>query len=441
MKNDVCNYLRSERGSVLIAGIFVMAAIMAIVATTVSRSVTNVKVTKNKVDMMDESIMRRSIINKVILKAKDYAWTTGQSLNDLLPAGSERFNQWYQDTYEGTSYTVSVADNSDETGTQNFRADTDNKFYLRITADYPSGQRIIQILMTPGAPAAPGSEPPGGLPSGIGVCYGWLNLITLMSMNPSSTISGYNTTPDGWTGCSTSGGCPVGSGDQLGVASTSWFGYWALGTYFDLTHSHHGAVIGAPGPDGDPLHSYGRPTAEDCDNFDSIQTLADNMLAQNDPSLTLYQKNFFNKNVNGNLVFGTEAAPEVLYIKTGIFGTVTFKGTVSGVGIMIADGNVKFQKDVAWNGIIINDANAIGNVMKFEEDTTVNGAMIINRPILSAEIGSVSLDFNFAALGNADITYSSEVINGILGNLDPNYTPPAGGSEGQSLAIAAIQDI
>lgn len=440
-------YRRHERGAVFTISILILGALAAIVATSLQRTQTAAKIKVSAREVAAENVLKRSILNLAMLKVKNYAWEPGQSVADLLPTNNDRFKTWYSDSYEGVSYSVTVADNSDETtGSQDYRTDVDNKVYVRVAANYPSGPRTTQILMSPGKAASAGTEPPGGLPGGIGVCYGWLNFITLMSMNSSSTISGLDTTPDGLGGCSTSGGCPGGQ-DQFGVATTSWLGSWELGTLFDLgSYGHQGDVLGKQcefqgGCQSDPAQSYGRPTVEECDNFDKLQELADNMLAANDPNLSLYQQNWGTKNVYGDLVFGTPSQPETVYIKSGIFGRVKFHGEVSGYGILVADGNVKFDDDFSWTGVVINDANALGNIMVFDEESTVNGAIMINRPILSTEIGSVSMDLNFSSGDEANITYSSFVVNDVLTKMDPNYQPPGGGSAGQGFSIAAVQDI
>ncbi len=427
----------------MVIGIMVLGVMAAVVATSVNRSMTSSRVQLSTKEIQTENTLKRSIVNLAMLKVKNYAWEPGQAVSDLLPTNSDRFKVWYSDNYQGIPYSISVADNSDESGSQDYTADTDNKVYVRVTADYPSGTRTTQLFMSPGAAPTAGSEPPGGMPGGIGVCYGTLNFITLMSMNADSTISGFNTDPDGINGCTNSDGCPVGSGDLYGIATTSWFPVWELGTFFDLgSFNHEGDVVGTAGEwSSDADKSYGRPTEESCEKFDDIQELADNMLAANDPALTLYEQGFWAKNVNGNLTFGTESAPEVVYIKTGVLGQVVFKGTVDGYGIFVADGNVKFEQDFNWTGVVINDANALGNIMVFDSDSSVEGAIVINRPILSTEIGSFSMDLNFSSGDEAKITYSAFVVDGILSDLDPNYTPPAGATPGQAFTISSVQDI
>ncbi len=432
-------HLRNRQGSVVIAAVLIIATLTGVTMASLMRSNTALKATKSLRGFATDEANIRSIVNLVSLKTKDYAWTPGQTLNDLLPNGNDRFQSWYNGTYNGISYTVSVADNTEtEETTQDFKTDSDNKAYFKIAMDLDGVNREVQVLMSPGSPAAPGGEPAGDLPASIGICYGWLNFITLLSTGASDLISGFDITPDGAYSCPLDGNDCPGTNDQWGISTTSWLGVWELGSLFNWT-SNDGTIEGLPPVDPSETMSLGQPTHDQCDSYDDIQTLADNMLASSDPKLNYYSRTWGTKKIYGNKTFGTESDPEVLYTKTGIFGKIEFKGTVTGHGILVADGNTEFEKDFNWNGVVINDANAIGNILEWEDTAVVYGATQINRPILSAEIGSFSFDLRMLG-GNNKFQYSAEVVEGILSDLDPNYTPPAGGSEGQTVSISAIQN-
>lgn len=432
-----------KQGNVLIAAIIVLGTLTVVAAASLSRSMSASRLNTTSRTSTENANLTQSILNIALLKAKDYAWTPGNTMETLLSGGS-RFTNWAAGagTYDGVAYTVAIADNYEaaEGGTQNYVDDKDNTYYMRVTMPINGQTKIMQVLMSPGSSAAGASEPPGELPAAVGICYGWLNFITLLSLGATDTVSGFDTTPAGKYGCPTGGPACAGTVDQHGISTSSWFGAYSLPTIFGWG-GNHGTISGLPptAPWAGTTMSITKTDYTDCAAYDDIQTLADNKLASGSADLTLYQKNFGTLTVAGNKVFGSEAAPKIVYIKTGIFGKVLFTGTVTGYGIIVADGNVEFQQTTNWYGVIINDANAIGNIMTFDQEANLYGATMINRPILSAEIGTGSMDLLFSGINN-DIRYSSTIVDSVLDHLDPNYTPPAS-ADGQMVQVASVQMI
>ncbi len=443
---------RRDKGAVLVAGIIIMAALLAIALASLRRASTGSRIVNDDKTLASDDSTRRSVVNMALLATKNYVWGSGHSLQDLLPTSGSRWKTWSAGagTFNGIPYTVDVGDNweSAEGGSQNYYVDHDNKAYLRVSYTLNGKSHMTQVLMSPGNPASAGSGgTPLNIPGSVGVCYGAFNFITLVSMKSGTLTSGYDRLSPGEGSCpanptttdlANGGVCDGSHADQYGIASTSWLGTWNLGTVFDIS-SLQGVVEGKPQPNGVPSPSFGRPTSADCSTFDTVLTDVNNMVAANSPNVVKYQAPTFGTlNVNGNLVIGTQASPKVLVVKSGWFGTVNFTGSVSGWGVLLADGNATFSGPVNWNGVVINNANTIGNVLSFDDSARIIGAAEINRPILSAEIGSASLDIRFAT-NNAFLYYSYSAVDSVMSKLDPNYVPPVSSQPGQSVGVYSIQ--
>lgn len=100
---------------------------------------------------------------------------------------------------------------------------------------------------------------------------------------------------------------------------------------------------------------------------------------------------FSDNRVNGNTVFGTEAAPQITYFDNA--DEVTFaNGTASGAGIMIVRGNLNINGGLDFKGLVI----VLG-------DTTVSGDATI--------YGSVwTSDIYYSVGGSAILQYSSQAL-------------------------------
>ncbi|MCB0272181.1 MAG: hypothetical protein KDD46_04130 [Bdellovibrionales bacterium] len=459
-----------NKGSTLVASIFVLSAISVLAAITLSRGLTSSKSSSSEINYVEMDNIRDTVANKVILQLKKHIWIDGGAVSDLLPSGSDRFEEWYNDTYDvveqylddegdvetnvvqSISYTVSVADNTDGDG--DFTADTDNKVYLRVTYDYNGDEKIIDMLVSPGNPGS-STTAPAGVIAGAGMCYDktkWnLSFLSIMDMPTGSTVNGLDEVAPGDDVCPSSpsggdyapGGDCDGPSDQWAAVTNSVLGAydtasnsWNIGgTLYDLSAWGSGAgdanqYTGLDNVNGDPTPSIwafdpnnpGSSFEEFCDTANRIKDVSDDLLSARDPIMNYYSKSGFGtKTVNGDLSFGTESDPEILYVKSGIFSRVKFTGKITGYGFIVVDGNVTFEQEVEWNGMVYLNSFALGNIADFQDPVTIYGSVINHNPILSAEIGEFSADFKFR--DPSDIQYSSYSIDNVFTEIDDEYTP------------------
>lgn len=113
------------------------------------------------------------------------------------------------------------------------------------------------------------------------------------------------------------------------------------------------------------------------------------------------------KDVKTVETLGTIANPQVTFVK----GNTKFNENVSGAGILIVDGNCKFNKTIDFVGLIF----AVGDSLDSEKATMGKGSSLIGAMMVAGKKTSVKI-------GDADLLYSAEAVNQMLG-LVPSRMP------------------
>jgi hypothetical protein len=484
----------SQKGSVLITGLLMIAALSVIVSISLNRNATTQKTASLHRDFNENDAIQENIINEVLLQVKNHIWVSGGTLSDIVGSGtaSDRYTDWYSDTYnwvkvdelDGTgtgieenyksiAYNVKVGDNTDGDG--DYTSDSDNKAFVLVEYAIDGVTKKVQMLISPGNPSQIASAP-ADVFSATGGCiedvFGGGGTLAF-ELAPGSNMSGVDMTAQGQNGCVTPGGCPgslpdlyVGSANfdavpiRVGVppthADTSTFtgrmpvtptamytddtcgsGSWEYVRYSCIVGNGRrrrrttcGQWVYSPPPactlPGNFSFQNSATTTYDqfCTTVSRVLDVANDLVAANDPRVNMFVENWGTTNVYGNAQFGTEANPEVLYIKSSSTnGEVRFKDKVTGYGIMVLLGNVVFEDDFEWNGIIYNDEQIAGTYMETRGDFDFHGGFLIKNMYEDTAFTSDGPELDYRLKGVSNIQYSSYALDKAFNELDPNYTP------------------
>lgn len=487
---------KSRQGSTLLASMLLIAALSAVVAISVNRNSASQLTTSLQNDFSQSDTIKDSIVQDVLLQAKEHVWVDGLDIGSLLPTGVDRFETWYSDTYEvleyetggagatadvakSIDYTVAVGDNSDGDG--DLTTDTDNKVYIQLTFNYEGEDNEYLLLISPGRPAVVTSIP-ADIVAGTGGCIEDVELGEdfWYDLKAGSFVSGLDTTragqddlggacvprtaPDGtplpdYCGCA--GSATDCEGPMRDIEDT----YVATSNLFSDVTVCDGSTSGCepvqnfegkepdvwpttdpPLPAGEYFSFYeadkddpGEEYTEYCNSMARVLDVSDDLVAANDPRVSFFEKNNGGKlKINGNITFGTEDNPEILYIKTpNLSNRVIFKGEVEGYGILIALGNVIFEKDLDWNGIIYNDDIVKGTYLRTNKKLTNYGSVMMQNMRVNTRFDyNGGMDFMFR--GETNLYYSSYAVDNVMQKVDDNYTTV---SVPQPVLVESIQHI
>ena len=107
-----------------------------------------------------------------------------------------------------------------------------------------------------------------------------------------------------------------------------------------------------------------------------------------------------NNMINGNVTFGTTAAPQITYFPGGSGVTIKGNGNASGAGILIVEGDLTIQGSFDFKGLIIVRGKTL---VTTSDDTTVTGNATV--------YGSIwTNDVNLNVGGSAIVYYSTQAL-------------------------------
>ncbi|MFH0963023.1 MAG: hypothetical protein V2A58_03325 [Planctomycetota bacterium] len=109
---------------------------------------------------------------------------------------------------------------------------------------------------------------------------------------------------------------------------------------------------------------------------------------------------------SGSATMGTLTAPQITVLKPDQGVTKNLNGTVTGAGVLVIDGHVKFAGTFNFAGIIIITSSGIAEV-ELTGTPLVFGAIIAANPDPNAPPSSTLLDLR----GTADVYYSSQALD------------------------------
>jgi hypothetical protein len=150
---------------------------------------------------------------------------------------------------------------------------------------------------------------------------------------------------------------------------------------------------------------------------DSIRSAADNSIT--DPPDLSGNSDANNCVMIGtqNVCLGTQASPKVTYIATSSDTAWEVKGNISGVGLLVVDGeNLTFKGNINWVGVVVVLGKNIGFTdLGGGNSQNIRGGLLVGE--YSATDGGIDLSIN----GNVKITYSQEALNMVNTALRNNH--------------------
>jgi hypothetical protein len=188
-----------------------------------------------------------------------------------------------------------------------------------------------------------------------------------------------------------------------------------------LDSKQYDDVIGKDGSETKP--SIGEGTTVNKINLrdfvDGIRYAADNTLT--DPTdlngSTSGSDNCLTTSSSGIVCLGSVSHPKVTYIKATTDTALEITGNISGVGLLIVDGeNLTFKGNVNWKGVVV----VLGSNVSFTDDGGGKEADI-RGGLLVGEYGATKDGVDLKVNGNVKITYSCEAINLVNTALQANH--------------------
>jgi len=484
------NVSKKSQGSALLAGLLILTGLTVIVSIAVDRTMVNESTVVLHRDFNENDAIQENIINEVLLRIKDHVWVSGLELDSLyssVATAGQRYSYWYTDSYvwnkgdgsggetayKNISYSVEVGDNTD--GDADYRADVDNKAFVKVNYQIDGTTKSFQMLVSPGSPYSI-TYAPADIFAVTGGCiedvYGGGGTLAY-ELTPDSKVSALDTTPHGQNGCTNAGGCltPMSEGNEtdLFVAAanfdsgpirvgiepthadtTDWIGAMPdtpVETFTDDTCSSSGSweyvsqpcvggrrrncgqwVYTPPMSCAAPANFSFKNSSETeftkfCGTVSRVLDLGNMLVSAADPRVNYIEKNLGTLIIDDDITFGTEEEPEVLYIKSSsVSGKVRFTGKVQGYGIMVLLGNVIFEDDFRWDGIIYNDEQLAGTYIQTQGDFEMNGAFLIKNMYGNTAFTSNGKELDYRLRGKSTLQYSSYAIDNTLSKLDTNYS-------------------
>jgi hypothetical protein len=123
-----------------------------------------------------------------------------------------------------------------------------------------------------------------------------------------------------------------------------------------------------------------------------LSQMIDDLLA--DPMLVEYTQ----KELSGNMVFGTEAAPQISYLSDADGVKVKGNGNISGAGILIVESDLTIQGSMEFKGLIL-----VRGKTSVEADTDVTGNATVYGSLWTG-------DLNLNVGGSAIVYYSTQAL-------------------------------
>jgi len=99
--------------------------------------------------------------------------------------------------------------------------------------------------------------------------------------------------------------------------------------------------------------------------------------------------------INGNVTFGTTAAPQITYLPGNGSGVTFGNGTATGAGILIVENSLTLNGNLDFKGLIL--VRGTTNVTQVTGSATIWGSLW-------------TTDFNLTVGGHADVQYSSQAL-------------------------------
>jgi hypothetical protein len=174
---------------------------------------------------------------------------------------------------------------------------------------------------------------------------------------------------------------------------------WGMGVYYPKQITQLTTTLTAGKVASNVNGKSGTPSVGQFMTTETIIALRD--LAKGLATITLSSGKY-----TGNTVFGTLAAPEVVYVP----GDIQFGGNVSGAGILVVDGNIEAKGTFTWKGIVI--------ALSSTADISLGGSGTPNF-LGTTYVGSTAASHitNVHINGNPYVRYSADVLNTVISNL------------------------
>ena len=137
-----------------------------------------------------------------------------------------------------------------------------------------------------------------------------------------------------------------------------------------------------------------------------LSTMINDILA--DPMVV----NINDSNINGNVTFGTTAAPQITYLSNATGVTLKANGNASGAGILIVESDFTIQGSLDFKGLIL-----VRGKTSVEADTNVTGNATVYGSLWTG-------DLNLNVGGSAILYYSTQAL-ALANQVIPNGALPA----------------
>lgn len=404
----------------------------------------------------------------------NYRWKKGDG------SGGEKI-------YKNVFYAVNVGDNTDGDGS--YSLDKDNKAFVKVNYQINGAPKSFQMLVSPGSPHSI-TYAPADIFAVTGGCiedvYGGGGTLAY-ELTPDSMMSALDKTPYGQNGCGNPQGCltpmsedgttdlflsaanfdsgPIRVGiEPTHADTTNWVGRLPdtpVETFTDDTCSSSGSWnyvatpctggrrrncgqwVYTPPEDCSAPSNFSFKNSSDtefekfCGTVSRVLDLGNMLVSAGDPRVSYLEKNSGTLTIDGDQTFGTEEEPEVLYIKSSsTSGKIKFTGDVQGYGILVLLGNVVFEDNFRWDGLVYNNEQLAGTYIQTHKDFEMNGSFLIKNMYGNTAFTSDGSELDYRLKGKSTIQYSSYTIDNTLSKLDPNYSSV---STSQPVLVESIQ--
>lgn len=277
-------------------------------------------------------------------------------------------NNYSRVSYNGGNYSVRIYDNNDGDG--DLYNDADGVAIVESVGAYKGKTTTLHVTLrkqninSDSFPAA----------------------VTMVGPTANITAQGSGFEVDGH-GTTTSGASDPNCADQHGIATEATNAH----TTEDLSGNAENKIDGVDG-NHDISHSETTFTySKAVDFYDQVTPLA----------ATTWTSN---QTLSGGQTLGTTASPAVSYAK----GNLTIHGNVSGVGVLIVDGDLDISGSLNFQGVIlVGVCSTCTGTLAGTGSATIYGAMVVGNQI----------DASAKFTGSANIMYSCQALNNAAGSL------------------------
>jgi hypothetical protein len=382
--------LRNDDGVILIV-VMLLVAMISLIALAAGRSVkTDTAVAGNYLGTIRALYMAEAGLerakNECALRYVEGSWT---NFNTILGAGGALSFGTGNIGFHGGYYSARVLnDYGDSGGTGD---DTNHTITIEATGNFGSSTAKVRSTIR--------MNELMNLPGAVNLVGGY-----------STSFTGSNSfTIDGRDYKIADGATPTGTAaTHLGISvdDVSDPGAAVSAIVSTLSSKQYDNVTGSGGS-----ASVGQGTTVTKNNLrefaDSIKAGADNSLT--DPPDLTGNSGADNCVMIGtrNTCLGTLASPKVTYISTSGDTAWEVKGNITGVGLLVIDGeNLTFKGNVSWTGVVVVLGKNIGFTdLGGGNSQNIRGGLLVGE--YSTTDGTTDLSIN----GNVKITYSQEAIN------------------------------